>query len=128
MREANSDPPSKGASPFSSMGEITVDLKGVAKLLDELNVHKAPGPDGINARVLKECSTQISHILALIYNESLAQGNVPDDWRQANVSQVFKKEEKIRCCQLQTGVPNLHLLQNPRAYIGKQHQQELSLR
>ena len=81
-REDDSDPPSKGASPFSSMGEITVDPKGVAKLLDGLNVHKAPDPDGLNARVLKECSTQISPILALIYNESLAQGNVPDDWRQ----------------------------------------------
>ena len=32
------DPPSKGASPFSPMGEITVDPKGVAKLLDELHV------------------------------------------------------------------------------------------
>ena len=29
----------KGASPFSSMGEITVDPKGLAKLLDGLNVH-----------------------------------------------------------------------------------------
>ena len=29
-----------------------------------------------------------------IYNESLAQGNVPDDWRHANVSPVFKKGEK----------------------------------
>ena len=36
-------------------------------------MQKAPGPDGLNARVLKECSTQISPILALIYNESLAQ-------------------------------------------------------
>ena len=89
-READSDPPSKGASPFSFMGEIIVDPKGVAKLLDG----KAPGPDGLNARVLKECSTQISPILALIYNESLAQGNVPDDWRHANVSPVFKKGEK----------------------------------
>ena len=31
------------------------------------------------------------HILALIFNESLAQGDVPDEWRQANVS---KKGEK----------------------------------
>ena len=61
------------------MGEITVDPKGVAKLLDGLNVHKPPGSDGLNARVLKECSTQILPILALIYIESLAKGNVPDD-------------------------------------------------
>ena len=53
-REGDSDPPSKGAGPFSSMGDIKVDPKGVAKLLDGLNIHKAPGPDGLNARVLKE--------------------------------------------------------------------------
>ena len=71
-------------------------------------MHKAPGPGGLDGRVLKEC---IPHILALIYNESLAMDNVPDDWRQ--------ERRKIRCCELQTGVANLHLLQNPRAYIGR---------
>ena len=38
--------------------------------------------------------THISPILALIYKESLAQGNVPGDWRQANVSPVFNEGEK----------------------------------
>ena len=76
------------------MGEITVDLKGVASLLDGLNVHKVPGSDGLNAWVLKGCSTQTSPVLALIYNESLAQSSVPGDWRQANVSLVFKKGDK----------------------------------
>ena len=72
-REAYSDQPSKGASQFSPMGEITVDPKWVAKLLNGLNVHKPPGSDGLNARVLKECSTQILPIPALIYIEYLAQ-------------------------------------------------------
>ena len=76
------------------MGDITVDPEGVASLLDRLNVHKASGPDGLNSRVLKECSNEISPILALIYNKSLARGDVPDEWRQANVSPVFKKGEK----------------------------------
>ena len=76
------------------MGAITVDPKGVAKLLGGLNVHKASGPDGLNARVLKECSNEISPILALIYNESLVRGEIPDEWRQAIVSPVFKKGEK----------------------------------
>ena len=75
---SDSDPPSKGVSLFSSMGDITVDPKGVAKALDGLNIHKAPGPDGLNARVLKGCSNEISTILALIFNESLARGDVPD--------------------------------------------------
>ena len=89
LREDDSDPPSKGVSPFSYIGDITADPKGVAKLLDGLNVHKASGPDGLNARVHKECSNEISPILALIYNESLAWGDVPDEWRQANASPVF---------------------------------------
>ena len=51
-------------------------------------------PVGLSARVLKECSSEIAPILALIYNETLAQGTVPDDWRQANVTPIFKKGEK----------------------------------
>ena len=62
------------------------DPKGVAKLLDGPNVHKASGPDGLNAKVLKECSNEISPILAPIYKEYLAWGNVPNEWLQANVS------------------------------------------
>ena len=51
----------------------------VAKLLDGLNVHNASGADGLNARVLKECSNKISKILAFIFKVSLARGEVPDD-------------------------------------------------
>ena len=86
-----SDPPSKGASQFSPMGDITVDRKGIAKLLDRLNVHKAPGPDGLNTRELKECSNEISPILALIFNESLARGDVPDEWRQDKLVRFLKR-------------------------------------
>ena len=37
----------------------------------------------------------ISPILALIFNESLARGDVPDEWRQANVSPVFKNMKNM---------------------------------
>ena len=73
------------------MGEMTVDPNGVLKLLNNLKIHKASGPDGLSARVLKECSSEIAPILALIYNETLAQGTVPDDWRQANVFRFSRK-------------------------------------
>ena len=87
-RETDGELPSKGKSPFASMGDITVDK------LDKLNIHKASGPDGHNAKMLKEFSAEISFLLAFIFNESLTQGTVPDDWRQANVTPVFKKGEK----------------------------------
>ena len=41
--------------------------------------------------MLKECSNEISPILALIFNESLAQGDVPDEWRQANMQRLYDK-------------------------------------
>ena len=69
------------------MGEIKVDPKGVLKLLNRLKVHKAPGPDGLSARVLKESSSEIAPIFAFILT-------VPDDWRQANVVPVYKNVTK----------------------------------
>ena len=83
-RETDDEIPSKGTSPFTPTGEITVDSNGVLKLLNNLKIHKAPGPDGLSARVLKICSSEIAPILALIYNETLAQGTVPDDLRRCS--------------------------------------------
>ena len=40
--------------------------------------------------MLKGCSSENAPILALIYNETLAQGTVPDDWRQANVAPILR--------------------------------------
>ena len=45
-------------------------------------------------RVLKECSSEIASILALIYNETFAQGTEPNDWRHAIVAPIFKKGEE----------------------------------
>ena len=36
------------------------------------------------------------------FNESLARGDVPDEWRQANVSPVFKKGEKYDAANYRT--------------------------
>ena len=38
-RESNDEIASKGTSPFTAIGEITVDPKGVIKLLNNLNIH-----------------------------------------------------------------------------------------
>ena len=93
-RESDTEIPSKGTTLFTPMVEITVVPNGVLKLLNNLKIHKASWPGGLSERVLKEFSSEIAPILALIYNEWLAQRTVPDDWRQANVAPIFKKGEK----------------------------------
>ena len=73
------------------MNNIYVSEDGVRKLLQKSNPRKATGPDMIPARLLKECAEELAPILAIIYSKSLQTGKVPDDWKKANVSAVFKK-------------------------------------
>ena len=68
--------------------------EGVRKLLQKSNPRKASGPDMVPARLLKECSEELSPILTIIFNKSLQTGTVPDDWKTANVSAIFKKGQR----------------------------------
>ena len=70
------------------------DQNRVKKLLDRLNLDKSSGPDNPNACLLKECSAEMVLILACIFNQSLAQARVLDEWLQANVDPIYKDVEK----------------------------------
>ncbi len=59
-------PPSKGESPHPAAGNIQITEPGVNKLLTKLNPTKAAGPDGLNARVLKELADVVSPIFTII--------------------------------------------------------------
>ena len=64
------------------------------KLLKELKANKSSGPDNIQARFLKETAEELAPALSLLYQASIEQGHIPDDWRHAHVSPVFKKGEE----------------------------------
>jgi hypothetical protein len=69
-------------------------VEEVEKELSLLNPYKSTGPDGLTPRILKEMAVVISKPLAIIFNRSLATGTVPEDWKQANVTPIFKKGNK----------------------------------
>ena len=73
------------------MKPFNITTNGIIKLLKNLNPYKAQGPDNISPRILKELADEISPLLQLIYTKSLDTGEVPADWRTANVSPVYKK-------------------------------------
>ena len=75
---------------------MTISTTGILKLLNELNIYKACGPDGISARILKETSDVIAPILRVIFQLSLDTGNVPDNWKIANVVPVYKKGDRAK--------------------------------
>ena len=48
----------------------------------------------IPTRNLKECSEELAPILTIIFNRTLQTGNVPEDWKSADISAVFKKGQR----------------------------------
>lgn len=70
---------------------LKVSTVGIAKLLRELELFKAPGPDGIQNTVLKSCADNIAPILCMIFQRSLDTGRLPPDWLEANITAVFRK-------------------------------------
>ena len=68
---------------------ISEDL--VLQQLEKIKETKAPGPDGIFGRFLKETKCELAKPLTLIYRKFREEGTVPESWKQANVTLIFKK-------------------------------------
>ena len=58
---------------------------------------KSPGIDEIHPKLLKELSDKIAKPLAMLFQNSLEKGVVPADWRNANVTSLFKKGNRSEC-------------------------------
>ena len=88
--------PEKRPIPFPAMPDIDLSTSSVQKLLDNLKPHKAFGPDSIPPSVLKELSKEIALLLQIILRRSLrpTTGQVPEDWKDANVAPIFKKGDR----------------------------------
>jgi len=62
--------------------------------LSNLDTHKSMGPDGMHSRVLRKLAGVIAETLSIIFERSWRTGEVPEDWRKANVTPIFKKGKK----------------------------------
>ena len=86
-------------SPLSDLAALageqtkppTIQEETVRDLLLQLDCHKSMGPDEIHPRVLRELAEVIAEPLSIIYQRSLLTGEVPEDWRLANVTPIYKK-------------------------------------
>jgi hypothetical protein len=94
--ENTTNMPSKGNSPFKPMKDIKISEKGVEKELNRLNPCKATGPDEVPVRILKETANIITPILTKIYQQSINTGQIPEDWKHANIVPIFKKGDRSK--------------------------------
>ena len=59
---------------------IQISTEGIVKLLKELRLQKAPGPDCITATILKTCAEQVAPLLQQIFQKYLDTGELPLDF------------------------------------------------
>ena len=78
----------------TSLSDIKIEEKGVLKLLKNLKVSKAPGPDAISTRIVKECADELCPGITRIFQRSLDTGVLPEDWTSANIAPIFKKGDR----------------------------------
>ena len=69
---------------------ISVTPKMVKKVITNLDLSKASGPDCILVVVLKNCEPELSYILVELFNKCLKESCFPDCWKVSLVVPVFK--------------------------------------
>ena len=62
----------------------------VKKVIMNLDLSKASGPNCIPVVVLKNCEPDLSYILAELFNKYLKESCFPDSWKVSSVVPVFK--------------------------------------
>ena len=73
---------------------IFVTPKIVKKVIMNLDLSTASGPDCIPVMVLKNCEPELPYILAELINKCLKESCFPDYWKVSSVVPVFKNVEE----------------------------------
>ena len=69
---------------------IPVTPKMVKKVITNIDLSKASGPDSIPVVVLKNCEPELPYILAQLFNECLKESCFPDCWRSHGWTLYFR--------------------------------------
>ncbi len=74
--------------------DVDVSYEAVLKKLEEMDPEKAPGDDSIHPVILRKLAQQLAKPLSMMFTSSLKSSQIPQDWRLANVTPIFKKGSK----------------------------------
>ena len=84
----------QGDLESEGLNTLVIDENTVGQKLAELNVNKSQGPDGIHPKLLSELQLELKKPLTKLFNLSISRGIVPQDWKEAIVTPLFKKGSK----------------------------------
>ena len=82
--------PEDPVPPNFSLNNLHITNQDVKDQLHKLNECKPAGPDEIMPKFIKLISNSIVEPLTMLLNRPLELGQVPNQWKMANISAVFK--------------------------------------
>ena len=74
-------------APFSN---ITITEEDVKKAIESTRTNSAPGVDCVPPLLLHKCKEQLIKPLAIVFNKSIKNGDLPDIWKEAIITPIFK--------------------------------------
>lgn len=69
---------------------IRLSISDVQKSVNNLNIKKAPGGDGINAKMIKQLPFSVLKIILFIFNSILRTGYFPISWKKSEIVMIPK--------------------------------------
>ncbi len=85
-----------------SLCEIKITKEKIVNEINCMKRNKTGGEDGYNSCFIKEIVTEIAEPLELLYKKLLEDSVIPQDWKNANITAIFKKGSKknAKCCRI----------------------------
>jgi hypothetical protein len=90
-KEDLSNIPAKVRETNASLTKINISEEKIKKKIKGLRADPAAGSDDLHPRLLKETCHETAKPLCIIFRRSLAENQVPADWKQAVITPIFKK-------------------------------------
>ena len=91
MGDTNAVLPILELPSYPPLSDIYISVNDVKDAISLLKPNKAPGPELITPKLLKEDVNQLLAPLSFLFNLSLNSLQFPDSWKEANVIAVHKR-------------------------------------
>lgn len=80
---------------FDPHDTVFISYPGVLSMLLKLKTKSSCGPDGIPNVFLQRYAEHVAKFLVIIFRSSLLSSKLPQDWKAARVTPVFKKGDRL---------------------------------
>ena len=86
------EPPEPRQRNVKKLESIDITKGKVEEVITLLKEDSAPGPDGLPPRLFRELKDELSAPLTTLFRASIKARKIPDEWREATVTPIYKQK------------------------------------